>query len=72
MKLLFSTIILLLSSISLNAQTNCKELLAQKINVYDNLEKTQLELTTNFSNLTDCGLNETDIIFFKERFKFVM
>lgn len=64
MKLLFSAITLLLSSISLNAQTDCKELLAQKINLYDNLEKTQLELTTNFSKLTNCGLDETDIVFF--------
>lgn len=64
MKLLFSTMTLLLSSISLNAQTNCKQLLAQKINLYDDLEKTQLELTTNFSKLTDCGLDETDMVFF--------
>jgi len=63
-KLLFSTIILLLSSILLNAQTDCKELLAQKINLYDDLEKTQLELTTNFSKLTTCGLDETDMVFF--------
>ncbi len=65
MKLLFSAIILLLLSISLNAQTNCKELLAQKINFYDgDFEKTQLELATNFSQLTACGLDETDIVFF--------
>lgn len=64
MKLLFSAITLILSSISLNAQTDCKDLLAQKINLYDDLEKTQLELTTNFSKLTDCGLDQTDIIFF--------
>lgn len=64
MKLLLSAITLILSSILLNAQTDCKELLAQKINIYDDLEKTQLELTTNFSRLTDCGLDETDIVFF--------
>jgi len=64
MKLLLSAITLLLSSISLNAQTDCKELLTQKINLYDDLEKTQLELTINFSKLTDCGLDETDIVFF--------
>lgn len=63
MKLLISTLTLLLSSISLNAQTDCKQLLAQKINLYDDLEKTQLELTTNFSKLTACGLDETDIVF---------
>ncbi|KAA5531726.1 thioredoxin domain-containing protein [Paenimyroides baculatum] len=64
MKLLFSVLFLLLSIISLKAQTDCKQLLAQKINLYDDLEKTQLELTTNFSKLTDCGLDETDIVFF--------
>lgn len=63
-KLLFSTITLLLSSISLNAQTDCKDLLAHKINLFDDLEKTQLELTTNFSKLTYCGLDQTDIVFF--------
>ncbi|MEG0915629.1 MAG: hypothetical protein RSF68_01300 [Myroides sp.] len=64
MKLLFSILFVLLSTISLNAQTDCKQLLAQKINLYDDLEKTQLELTTNFAQLTACGLDETDIVFF--------
>ncbi len=64
MKLLFSVLFLLLSTFSLKAQTDCKELLAQKINLYDDFEKTQLELTTNFSKLTDCGLDEIDIVFF--------
>ena len=63
MKLLFSTLFLLFSTISLKAQTDCTQLLAQKINLYDDLEKTQLELATNFSKLTDCGLDETDIVF---------
>src|SRR5690606_12573406 len=64
MNLLFTILFLLISTFSLKAQTDCKELLAQKINIYDDLEKTQSELTTNFYKLTDCGLDEADIVFF--------
>lgn len=64
MKLLFSAITLFLSAISLNAQTDCETLLAQKINLHDeDFETMQQELVTNFSKLTDCGLDETDIVF---------
>ena len=65
MKLLISTLTLLFSTIYLNAQTDCSKLLAQKINLQEkDYEKTQLELVTNFSKLTDCGLDEVDIVFF--------
>ena len=64
MKLLFSAITLFLSAISLNAQTDCETLLAQKINLHDeDFETMQQELVSNFSKLTDCGLDETDIVF---------
>lgn len=63
-KLLFRVLFLLISTISLKAQTDCKQLLTQKINLYDDFQKTQLELATNFSKLTACGLDETDMVFF--------
>ena len=56
---------LFLSTICLKAQTDCSKLLAQKINLQgEDFEKMQFELVTNFSKLTDCGLDETDIVFF--------
>lgn len=65
MKLLICTLTLFLSTICLNAQTDCSKLLAQKINLQEeDYEKIQLELVTNFAKLTDCGLDETDIVFF--------
>lgn len=67
MKLLISTLTLLLSTIYLNAQTDCSKLLAQKINLQEeDFDKMQLELVTNFSKLTDCGLDETDMVFFRQ------
>jgi len=65
MKLLISTLTLLLSTFYLNAQTDCSKLLAQKINLHDeDFEKMQLELVTNFSKLKDCGLDDVDLVFF--------
>ncbi len=64
MKQLIYTLLFLLSTIYLNAQTDCSKLLAQKINLQDeDFEKIQFELTTNFSKLSGCGLDEEDVTF---------
>lgn len=64
MKPLLYIISFFLSSIAIYAQTDCENLLAQKINLQDDdFEKMQNELLTNFSKLKDCGLDEVDIVF---------
>ncbi|SEH75813.1 Thioredoxin-like [Paenimyroides aquimaris] len=65
MKLLISTIALLLAPVYLNAQTDCEKILDQKINLHeDDFETIQQELVTNFSKLIDCGLDKVDMVFF--------
>lgn len=59
-------ILLLLVSVSFKsiAQTNCEELLAQKINLKgEDFEQMQEELVTNFSKLADCGLEKEDVTY---------
>ncbi|UUV21588.1 thioredoxin family protein [Paenimyroides aestuarii] len=51
---------------NLPAQTDCSKLLAQKIMLHDDFEKTQLELITNFSKLSACGLDDEDVNFLKQ------
>lgn len=64
MKLFISTLALLLSNHYLHAQTDCDQLLAQKIILHEeDFEKMEHELVINFSKLSDCGLDETDIVF---------
>lgn len=67
MKVLISTLILLFLNMSLNAQTDCDKLLAQKINLHDHdFEKMEHELIVNYSKLVDCGLNQEDITFLSQ------
>ena len=59
-------VLLLLVHISFNvaAQTNCEELLAQKINLKgEDFEKMQEELVANFAKLADCGLEKEDVTY---------